>query len=290
MDREDPAFGAEEIGALFRTVLDRPEPAAPEALLTRVRRDGGRLRRRRRLLAGIGAVVAVGVLAGAGWAVGVRPAATTTAVPAGPSSPAASSAAATAPGTPAPATGGAPADEPYRGATVRYYRELNARPNQDLLAFLRAHLPADFARVTDGTEQMPPGQYDLTRTDGGQVVVVRDALSTPVDRDAPDAACEPRIHPGGTEDATRTDCTGRTLPDGSVVLVSHAPGTLRGRTAVLDVLTPDGRTCTLWFLRKVDGPDGTLPTVSLDHLLALAETPGLVAAVHDGWQEAPPQP
>ncbi|MET9613288.1 hypothetical protein [Kitasatospora indigofera] len=86
-------------------------------------------------------------------------------------------------------------------------------------------------------------------------------MSTPIDRDAPNAVCEPRTHPGGTDDATGTDCTSRTLPDGSAVRVSHAPGTLRGRTAVLDVLTPDGRTCTLCFLRKVDGPDGTLPTV-----------------------------
>ncbi|MFJ3794057.1 hypothetical protein [Kitasatospora sp. NPDC090091] len=289
MDQDDPAFGADEMGALFRTVLDQPEPGLPPALLPQVRRSGGRLRRRRQLLAGGATVAAVSVLATAGWVVSGRPAAQHT--PAGPDSPAAATRAVpstAAPSTAAPVTGLPRPDPADTAATNAYQRQLSAQGNLALLEFLRAHLPEDFSAIADGPKEGRPGVYKATRTDGGLVTVVRrPSWLREVDRTTPNDSCDAHTVAGGRAEPLAADCESRVLPDGSVVMVRHLPQTLQGQVSEVNVITPDNTPYALTFLRVVSQPDETSPTVSLQQLLTLGQTPGFLPAIRDGWQDGP---
>ncbi|MGW4898395.1 hypothetical protein ACWEQL_40070 [Kitasatospora sp. NPDC004240] len=288
MDHNDPAFGADdldgEMGALFRTVLDQPTPALPPALLPQVRRRGGGLRRRRNLLAGGAAVTAVSLLATAGWMVGGGADGQRTAAAA---SATASSTTAAASAAPSAATPTTTPSQPDLATFRAPQRQRNAAGNQALLEYLRAHLPEEFADIVDGTKEMLPGHYIATRKDGAQVIVARDTFGNGIDRNAPNAACKPVTTANGTLGPNAEDCANRVLPDGTVAEVRHLTEPLSGRVAALGLLTPDGKPYSLTFLRVVTKPDALSPTVSLEQLLTLAGTPGLVAALRDGWHDGP---
>ncbi|MQS11962.1 hypothetical protein F7Q99_06555 [Streptomyces kaniharaensis] len=277
MNRDDPAFGADEMGALFRTVLDQPEPTAPPALLPEVRHAGGRLRRRRRLTALGATVAAVALLGTAGWAVDGRTAAERTTVPAGPTA----SASASAAPSPAPSSF-PPPPAPWDQAAVREWdRQVNAAGHQALLKVLQAHLPEDFSSMTDGGNSR---SYNFTRKDGGAVAAWReDELY--VDTEGGQASpCETNSSKWGPVPPVGRDCERRTLPDGSVAWAYHPLNPGRGQWSALSVVTPQNRRYGLAFGRVGTPPfQPTDETIALPQLLDLAAAPGFLEAIRDGW-------
>ncbi|MEU9041193.1 MULTISPECIES: hypothetical protein [unclassified Kitasatospora] len=289
MNGDDPAFDADDMGALFRTVLDQPEPATPAALLPEVRRSGARLRRRRHLLATVATAAAVGLLATAGWAVRGRtpvegsgrefvPAASapglTSAMPSPsvPPSPAVTGTGGTATGGTAP--GSTTPGRPTTGGPA-------ADGSLSLLALLRAHPPEDIVQVFRGATA---NDYLLTRTDGGTVTVSRRLDGPAGPSGGTDSPCGPRSNAWGPMNPEGEDCVGMKLPDGSTVWALHPLSAAhRGREAQLRIVTPDDLAYVLLFVRAGARPQPGDPTVPLPQLLVLSGQPGFVAAVRDGW-------
>ncbi|MGW2249886.1 hypothetical protein ACWCXH_06755 [Kitasatospora sp. NPDC001660] len=280
MTRDDPAHGADEMGALFRSVLDQSEPATPPGLLPEVRRSGGRLRRRRRLTAAGAAVAAVALLATAGWAVDGRTAAQRTTVPAGPTA----SATSAVPSTAAPSSFPPPPPNTDQAAHAAWERQVNAAGHQALLKVFRAHLPADFNAVSDGDGTWRSTVFEFTRKDGGAVGAWREEEMYDELDGGQDSPCEPIPSRTGPLPPFGKDCERRALPDGSVAWAFHpvAPG--RGQWSVLTVVTPQHRQYSLDFGRNGKPPyQPTDETVALPRLLDLAAAPGFLEAIRDGW-------
>ncbi|MFG2821121.1 hypothetical protein ACGFX4_17045 [Kitasatospora sp. NPDC048365] len=262
MTGDETRYDAEEMGALFRAVLEQPEPPASPAVLPEVRRAGGRLRRLRRLAAVGATAAAVCVLATAGWALGGRP--------------------------PAGAGTIGPAAESPTGASIA--SPPGASPSgagrgghQGLLGLLRAHLPAALQDVTDGPV---PGAYTMTRTDGGTVLLGRRLDGVASGRGGAASPCGPRSNARGPVEPDGRDCTGFTLPDGTAVWVLHpimVPP--RGQEAEIRLITPQDRVYVLLFGRGGARPQPDDPTVPLSQLVELARQPGFLEVVRDGWND-----
>ncbi|MFF7988520.1 hypothetical protein ACFZDG_01860 [Kitasatospora xanthocidica] len=289
MNRDDPAFDADDMDALFRAVLDQREPATPLALLPEVRRSGVRLRRRRRLLATGATAAAVGLLATAGWAVHGRtaavpdrtlpPAAGVRGAPVAPTSPPP-----TAMTGPPPATAVAATTGTATG-TATGTGDTATAGGRALFTFLQNHLPDDIRRISASTTA---NDFLLTRQDGGTVQVSRrlDGPSGP--RGGTTSPCELRTTDWGPMSPDGEDCVGMTLPDGSMVWALH-PLTFvpRGRDSEIRVITPDGLAYALHFARAEAQPEPGDPTVALPQLLMLAGRSGFLAALRDGWGDPP---
>ncbi|MEV7771761.1 hypothetical protein [Kitasatospora sp. NPDC086791] len=286
MNGDDPAFDADDMGALFRAVLDQPEPAAPPELLPEVRRSGARLRRRRHLLATVATATAVGLLATAGWAVRGRtpaedsgrallPAAGAPGVPVAAPSPSGTSSPSAAPsptaGGTADATGG-----PTPTGTAQ-------EGSRGLLALLRAYPPEEIWTVARG---VAPESLLLTRKDGGTVRVSRRLEGPSGPLGGTGSPCGPRSGTRGPRSPEGKDCVGTKLPDGSVVWALHPLSVAaRGQEAEVRVVAPDGLVYALLFVRAetqpYPRPDD--PTLALPQLLVLAGQPGFLQALRDGW-------
>ncbi|MFE6054823.1 hypothetical protein ACFQ6N_29060 [Kitasatospora sp. NPDC056446] len=290
MNRDDPAFDADDMDALFRMVLDQPEPAAPPALLPEVRRSGVRLRRRNRLLTAAATAAAVALLATAGWAVGGRNSAggpaplppAATGVTARPSTPADPPSTAGGPtGTPSPVTAGT------AGATGGGNGNGNGNGSLALLTFLRSHPPEGVRQVfsTGATNGF------LLTTDYGTITLSRRLDGTAELRGGTASPCGPRSNAWGLMNPEGEDCAGRTLPDGSAVWVMHPLSTAPlGREAEIRIVTPDDRVYVLFFARAETAPKPTDPTLPLPQLLDLAGQPGFLEAVRDGWSDSATHP
>ncbi|MFD8752944.1 hypothetical protein ACFV0O_18505 [Kitasatospora sp. NPDC059577] len=309
MNGDDPAFDADDMGALFRAVLDQPEPAAPPELLPEVRRSGNRLRRRRRLLATVATAAAVGLLATAGWAVRGRspaehdgrvllPAASAPVAPSVAPSPSAS-ASPTPSVTPSPMAGGTAGgtddwtEDGTDGTDGTTTVGVATEGSPALFALLRAHPPEEIGKASRGVSSE---NFLLTRKDGGTVAVTRRL-------DGPSGALGGATSPCGTpmpgssgpKSPEGEDCVGMKLPDGSMVWAMHPVSvTPRGREAALRLVTPDELAYTLLFVRAEARPypQPDDPTVALPQLLILAGQSGFRKAVQDGWGDpvtAPPR-
>ncbi|MER7580988.1 hypothetical protein [Kitasatospora sp. NPDC097691] len=301
MNRDDPAFDADDMGALFREVLDQPEPAVPPGLLPEVRRSGTRMRRRRHLLATVATALAVGLLATAGWAVhgrapvagvgrGLAPAASGPVLPsATPSRPDAPPPAATgtrdttAPGAAGDtaAAPGAPSEVTTAGGTAP--PGASAVGSARLLALVRDHPPQDIGGVARGTTA---DAFVLTRKDGGTVTMSRSLDGPSEPRGGTTSPCESRTTAWGPMSPDGRDCVGTKLADGSVVWMLH-PLTVvpRGQEAEIRVVTPNGLVYILLFARAEARAQPDDVTVPLLGLMQLAEQPGFLEAVRDGWAD-----
>ncbi|WP_189915301.1 hypothetical protein [Kitasatospora xanthocidica] len=286
MNRDDPAFDADDMDALFRAVLDQQEPATPLALLPEVRRSGVRLRRRRRLLATGATAAAVGLLATAGWAVHGRtaaapertlpPAAGVRGAPAAPTSPPPAATTGPPPATTVATTAATAATGTGGTATTG---------GRALFALLQNHLPEDFREISAGTTT---DDFLLTRHDGGTVQVSRrsDGPSGPFGGTT--SPCELRTTDWGPMSPDGEDCVGMPLPDGSMVWVLH-PLTFvpHGQESEIRVITPDRLVYALHFARAEAQPEPSDQTVALPQLLMLAGRSGFLAALRDGLGDSP---
>ncbi|WBP92057.1 hypothetical protein [Kitasatospora cathayae] len=284
MTRDDPALDADEMGALFRSVLDQAEPATSPGLLPEVRRSGGRLRRRRRLTAAGATVAAVSLLATAGWAVNGRTAAQRTTVPAAPTTSATSS-------TPVPTSFPPPPPNTDQAAHAAWERQVNTAGHQALLKVFRTHLPTDFTSVSDGDGTWRSAVFEFTRKDGGAVGAWREDEMY-ADRESGQASpCETSSNRTGPVPPVGKDCVSRTLPDGSVAWAFHPLNPGRGQWSALTVVTPQNRKYGLDFDRNGKPPfQPTDETVALPQLLDLAAAPGFLEAIRDGWYYKATQP
>ncbi|WP_380284856.1 hypothetical protein [Kitasatospora purpeofusca] len=274
-DREDREFGAEQVGALFRTVLEQPEPAVP-AVGPQVKRAGGRLRRRRRLVAVTAAAVAVTAVATAGVAVTGR---------SGPGAPAAAPTTGPAPSTAVtPSTPGTPstADTPSAEDPQAADRRLDAVGHADLLRFLRDHpLPG----ITGIDENPSSREFTMQRPDAGRVRFMREFEGPATSPDERQSPCAARTLPnGGTADPDGADCLTVPLPDGAVAWVLHPGHRDRPTSVWIRLITAQGRKFTLSFdSAPVAGVHTTVP---LEAVRDLAATPGFVRAVDEGWRDS----
>ncbi|MGW4896630.1 hypothetical protein ACWEQL_30895 [Kitasatospora sp. NPDC004240] len=276
MTREDPEFGAEQMGALFRTALDQPEPAAP-VVVPEVRRAGARLRLRRRVLTVTAVAAAVATVATLGVTVGGRPEpSATAAAPTASGSPPAS-------GTPTAGPSGSAAPTPTATAAptpehlVEDWR-LNAVGHQNLLTWLREHpLPGFAGRVEEGGHA---SVFRLLREDGGEGNVLRifeGWARTPEERMSP---CGPR-----TNGDLLRDCAGRTLPDGTVLWAAYPAYRDRPGGTVLMVITAE-RHRRITVNLNPGSTDGTPRTpLTPEQALDVAARPGFVQAVDEGWRD-----
>ncbi|MFI8456405.1 hypothetical protein [Kitasatospora sp. NPDC085464] len=301
MNRDDPAFDADDMGALFREVLDQPEPAVPQGLLPEVRRSGTRMRRRRHLLATVATALAVGLLATAGWAVhgrapveragrGLAPAASGPVLPSTASGrPDAQPPAATGTdGTAAPGTVQDTAAAPGTASAVTATGGTaspgaSAVGSARLLALLRDHPPEDIGGVAGGAT---PDAFVLTRKDGGTVTMSRSLDGPAQQRGGTSSPCESRTTAWGPMSPEGRDCLGTKLADGSVVWLLH-PLTVvpRGQEAEVRVVTTSGLVYVLLFARAEARSQPEDVTVPLLELMQLAEAPGFLEAVRDGWAD-----
>ncbi|MFB7471212.1 hypothetical protein [Kitasatospora sp. NPDC056184] len=287
MGQEDREFGAEQVGALFRTVLEQPEPAVP-AVGPQVRRAGARLRLRRRLLTVTAAAVAVTAVATAGIAVTGRsgagaPAAAPTAsgAPSTPGTPGTPSASDTPPpsGTP---TAQASLTAQASGSLVAEDWRLNAAGHADLLRFLRDHpLPG----VTGTDAGASSREFTMHRANDGRVRFMREFDGPAASPDERTSPCAARTLPNGeTADPYGTDCLEVPLPDGALAWVLHPMYRDRPTSVWIRLVTAQGRKFTLSFdSAPVNGIYTTLP---LEAVRDLAATPGFVRAVDEGWRDS----
>ncbi|WP_405358704.1 hypothetical protein OG535_02985 [Kitasatospora sp. NBC_00085] len=232
--------------ALFQEVLAQPEPAPPQ-VLDEVRRGGRRLRRRRRLAVGAGALAVLALCGtGAVVAVGSRP----TSV--------------------GPAAGGA--GGPVRQDGMDQFDKLHDR----MLAALRASLPAGYVNVVDGSG---PTTFELVREDGGTVAVAA-VMGNPLPAGTyPRSPCDAA---GPAGQAYFVDCRSVTLPDGSTGWLSK--GTTNPVTGVT-LATPQGRVFGLGGVPSGGGHDvGPAP---LDDLEALVRAPQVAAVLQGVPMDAP---
>ncbi|MFE6870287.1 hypothetical protein ACFVFS_27505 [Kitasatospora sp. NPDC057692] len=283
-DREDREFGAEQMGALFRTVLDQREPAVPP-VGPQVRRAGARLRLRRRLLTVTAAAVAVAAVATAGVAVTGR---------SGPTAPVA--APTTAPTTapmPTPTTDPTPSAAATPSATdtpvapnsadpVAADWQLSAAGHAELLRFLRDHpLPG----VTGIEENASSREFTMHRANDGRVRFMREfngLVGSPDERESPCTA--QKLPNGDPADPFGTDCLTVPLPDGALAWVLHPAYRDQPKAVWIWLVTAQGRKFVLSFdSAPVDGAYTPLP---LEAVRGLAATPGFVRAVDEGWRDS----
>ncbi|MFB8237253.1 hypothetical protein ACFC58_11955 [Kitasatospora purpeofusca] len=283
MSQDNRDVDAEEVGALFRTLLDQPEPAVPP-VGAQVKRAGARLRSRRRSTAVLAAAVAVVAVAGAGIAVTGRP---------GPGVPAAAPAAATsssvasgtASGTAegpqnAPSTQGSPATgSPEDPASAD--RRLNAVGHADLLRFLRDHPLPGITRIDEGGSA---SEFLMQRPAGGRVRFLRQFEGPVRDPSQRESPCAPKLPNGEPADPYGTDCLPVPLPGGALGWVMHPVHRGQPDSVRLWLITAEGRLFTLGF--DSAPVDGGYRTVPLEAVRELAVTPGFVEAVDRGWRDS----
>ncbi|MEV0535232.1 hypothetical protein [Kitasatospora sp. NPDC050463] len=233
--------------ALFQEVLAQPEPDPPQ-VLGEVRRGGRRLRRRRRLAVGAGALVVL-ALCGAGAVVAVE----------------------SRPTSVGPAAGGTGGPEHQDGMD-----QLD-KVHDRMLAALRANLPAGYVNVVDGSG---PTTFGLVRPDGGTVAVAAVMGSNPLPAGTyPRNPCDAA---GPAGQAYFADCRSVTLPDGSTGWLSK--GTTNPVTGVT-LATPQGKVFGLGGVPGGGGHDvGPAP---LDDLEALVRAPQVAAALQSVPMDAP---
>ncbi|MEV6973306.1 hypothetical protein [Kitasatospora sp. NPDC093806] len=268
MSQEDREPGAEELGALFRAVLDQPEPTVPP-VGPQVKRAGGRLRRRRRLLTATAVAAAVAVIATAGVAVSGRPLEVDNldaTVPAAP-----------APSAPTPAAATATPDRPATDW------QQDAAGHAALLRFLREHpLPG----VTAVDERDRATEFTLRRTSGGPVRFARFFEGPVRDSSLRESPCEQRKLPNGdvAADPIGTGCLPVPLPDGALAWVLNPLTRGQPQSVLVWLVTAQGR---LFTLGVDSGPvDGRYDVVPLEAVRDLVATPGFVRAVDEGWRDS----
>ncbi|MFF8768876.1 hypothetical protein [Kitasatospora sp. NPDC015120] len=286
MGQEDRDLGAEQMGALFRTVLDQQEPAVPP-VGPQVKRAGARLRLRRRVLTVTAAAVAVAAVATAGVAVTGRsgpgaPAAAPT-TPASATTPAAPPTPTVPPAPDAP-TSATSATAPTAATSQELVAEdwrLNAAGHADLLRFLRDHpLPG----VTGVEEGASSRDFTMQRAGDGRIRFMREfngPARSPSDRKTP---CAPKLPSGEPADPFGTDCLTVPLPDGALAWVLHPVHRGQPMSVWIRLVTAQGRMLTL----SLDSApvNGVYTTPPLEAVRDFAMTPGFVRAVDEGWRDS----
>ncbi|MFJ4791537.1 hypothetical protein [Kitasatospora purpeofusca] len=282
MSQENRDLDAEEVGALFRTLLDQPEPAVPP-VGPQVKRAGARLRSRRRSTAVLAATVAVVAVATAGIAVTGRsgpgvPVAAATGAAAGSSSSTAGgtpTAPPNAPGTPdTPATG-----SPEDPASAD--RRLNAAGHAGLLRFLRDHPLPGVTRIDEGGSA---SEFLMQRPTGGRVRFLRQFEGPVRDPSQRESPCAPKLPTGEPADPFGTDCLAVPLPGGALAWVMHPVHRGQPDSVRLWLVTAEGRLFVLGFDSAL--VDGGYSTVPLEAVRELAAAPGFVEAVDQGWRDS----
>ncbi|MGY0461344.1 hypothetical protein ACW14Y_13910 [Kitasatospora sp. cg17-2] len=291
MSQENRDLDAEEVGALFRTLLDQPEPAVPP-VGPQVKRAGARLRSRRRSTAVLAATVAVVAVATAGIAVTGR---------SGPGVPvaaaagaAAGSSSSTAGGTPtappnAPDTPGTPnapgtPDTPATGSPedpASADRRLNAAGHAGLLRFLRDHPLPGVTRIDEGGSA---SEFLMQRPTGGRVRFLRQFEGPVRDPSQRESPCAPKLPTGEPADPFGTDCLAVPLPGGALAWVMHPVHRGQPDSVRLWLVTAEGRLFVLGFDSAL--VDGGYSTVPLEAVRELAAAPGFVEAVDQGWRDS----
>lgn len=265
----------DDMPTLMRDMLPPPEtePPMPD-LLPAVRVGGGRLRRRRRSLIGVATVAAAALLAGGtAGALALASDDGDGSVVSGP---------AAEPTRAAPATGPLPGSKPSSGPS-----DTVGSPHDQVLAALRAHLPAGIAGIDDEYPGDSSLSYMATRTDGREFTLSVGVGPRHAPGSAPESLCEgdPGINKetGGALPAW-TDCVRGTLPDGSQTVTGSRTLDDGETTVELLILLPDGTARALMSGTR-DSRTGALlggPPLTGPELFTLAAQPDIFSTIARG--------
>lgn len=261
----------DEVHDLFARALPdlRDEPELPDFRLV-ARHEGSRLRRRRRVLSGVGVVAAGAVVAGAitagAW------------LPNGSGAVSSAQPGAGVPGSasPEPRVPESWTEFPGAGESNALLRETG--PEQRLLEALRAHMPGTVRSI--GFDPDTDDASYVVTFDGGRTLRLS-GTGLPVSGywGLPGAECgHPDTAPGGPT-GPQADCDRRTLPDGSRAVAEQYSPPEPVSASWLSIKTRAGNQRFLVSTSRSDTGPPTVPPLTVEELYALASVPEVIEAL-----------
>ncbi|WP_436774086.1 hypothetical protein [Yinghuangia sp. YIM S09857] len=273
----------EELHDLFTRALPGPgeEPDLPD-FRPIAKREGRRLRRRRRVAAGVGALAVGAVVAGSVTSGTWLPHDATTQVAAGPGAPTTGTSGPPAPTSPPTLVAEPPVTRPSANPSVPTAPPENTRdngPEVRLLTVLREQLVFGVTSI-DFDPSTDDATYIVAFDDGTKLRITGTGLAVANYWTLPTVECgHPATSPGGPGGA-QPGCDRRTLPQGGLTVAEQYTDPASGISASwLSIRTAQG---SQRFLASSSMPEAGSPAaepLTADQLFVLASNPDVMQAL-----------